>query len=88
MSVPEKPLTRKEQYLSAMAGLSTEIPEKPITREEQYLDQIVKNLDPATAGVTSFNGRTGAVTPQADDYTAEMIGASSVIFDGDTMVIS
>lgn len=28
-----------------------------------------------TAGVTSFNGRTGAVTPQTGDYTAEMVGA-------------
>ena len=29
---------------------------------------------PAT-GVTSFKGRTGAVTPQSGDYTAEMVGA-------------
>lgn len=29
----------------------------------------------ATAGVTSFNGRDGEVTPQAGDYTAEMVGA-------------
>ena len=28
-----------------------------------------------TAGVSSFNGRTGAVTPQAGDYTAAMVGA-------------
>lgn len=28
-----------------------------------------------TGGVTSFNGRTGAITPQAGDYTAEMVGA-------------
>lgn len=27
------------------------------------------------SGVASFNGRTGAVTPQAGDYTAEMVGA-------------
>ena len=26
-------------------------------------------------GVTSFNGRTGAVAPQSGDYTAEMVGA-------------
>ena len=30
---------------------------------------------PSAAGVTSFNGRDGAVTPQAGDYTAEMVGA-------------
>ena len=28
-------------------------------------------------GVTSFNGRTGAVTPQSGDYTAAMVGASA-----------
>ena len=27
------------------------------------------------SGVTSFNGRTGAVTPQSGDYTAGMVGA-------------
>ena len=31
--------------------------------------------DAPEGGVTSFNGRTGAVTPQAGDYTAEMVGA-------------
>lgn len=30
--------------------------------------------DPS-GGVESFNGRTGAVTPQTGDYTAEMVGA-------------
>lgn len=33
---------------------------------------------PAT-GVTSFKGRTGAVTPQNGDYTAEMVGAAPAI---------
>lgn len=28
-----------------------------------------------TAGVTSFNGRSGAVTPASGDYTAAMVGA-------------
>ena len=28
-------------------------------------------------GVVTFNGRTGAVTPQSGDYTAEMVGALS-----------
>ena len=31
--------------------------------------------DAPESGVTSFNGRTGAVTPQTGDYTAEMVGA-------------
>ena len=33
------------------------------------------NAVPQAAGVTSFNGRTGAVTPQSGDYTAEMVRA-------------
>lgn len=28
-----------------------------------------------TAGVSSFNGRTGAVAPEDNDYTAAMVGA-------------
>lgn len=31
--------------------------------------------DAPEGGVTSFNSRTGAITPQAGDYTAEMVGA-------------
>ena len=31
--------------------------------------------EPGENGVTSFNDRTGAVTPQAGDYTAGMVGA-------------
>ena len=31
----------------------------------------------AGGGVTSFNGRFGAVAPQAGDYTAEMVGADA-----------
>lgn len=30
-----------------------------------------------TTGVTSFNGRTGAVMPQTGDYTAAMVGAAT-----------
>ena len=33
--------------------------------------------DAPSGGVTSFNTRTGAVTPQAGDYTADMVGAVS-----------
>lgn len=33
------------------------------------------NDEPAVTGVTSFNGRDGAVVPAPGDYTAEMVGA-------------
>lgn len=36
------PITRIEQYLSAIAGNPTEVPSKPITRIEQYLAAILE----------------------------------------------
>lgn len=40
------------------------------------IDAAVKNyLDGVTSGVSSFKGRTGSVTPQTGDYTADMVGA-------------
>ena len=45
MSLPENPETRREQYLSVIAGQNTTdiLPETPYTREEQYLDYIARN---------------------------------------------
>ena len=42
---PAEPLTRVEQYLSAIAGVTSlsDIPEKPLTRIEKYLNKIVEN---------------------------------------------
>ncbi len=37
--------------------------------------EIVVTEEDGTTGVTSFNGRTGAVMPQPGDYTAEDVGA-------------
>jgi len=42
MSLPNNPQTRKEMYLSNIAGQGTPLPEAPITREEAYLDAIAK----------------------------------------------
>lgn len=38
----ETPITRQEQYLSAIAGNPGIVPEYPITREEQYLAAILE----------------------------------------------
>ena len=35
-------------------------------------------VDPASGGVESFNGRSGAVMPQAGDYTASDVGAAPI----------
>lgn len=43
MPIPNKPITRKETYLAAIAGQEVTLPAKPITREEAYLDEIAKN---------------------------------------------
>ena len=42
---PSEPLTREEQYLSAIAGVTaaTDIPPVPLTRVEKYLNKIVEN---------------------------------------------
>ena len=51
---PSEPLTREEQYLSAIAGVTaaTDIPEKPLTRVEKYLNKIVEN---GGGGTTDYN---------------------------------
>ena len=50
MALPDKPITRKEKYLSNIAGQGTTLPEKPLTREEQYLDIIAKEGGPSGEG--------------------------------------
>lgn len=44
------------------------------TNNAKYWAEIAKN-SVSPAGVNSWNGRSGAVTPQEGDYTAEMVGA-------------
>lgn len=41
---------------------------------KSYVDNAVANKD---VGVTTFNGRKGAVSPQSGDYTYSMVGAAS-----------
>lgn len=44
MAIPEYPITRREQYLDAIATNDTSVlPAEPITRTEQYLDTIARN---------------------------------------------
>lgn len=38
---------------------------------------VANEMESSVAGVTSFNSRTGAVTPQSGDYTAAMVGAAT-----------
>lgn len=41
----------------------------------------------ASGGVASFNGRTGAVVPASGDYTAEMVGASTIKYITSTITV-
>lgn len=54
MALPEKPFSRKEQYLAKIAGEDTEIPEKPFSREEMYLDAIAQGGG-GGGGTSNFN---------------------------------
>lgn len=53
-----------------------------ITGQQGQIVGFDSNGDPVAqtapdTGVVTFNGRTGAVTPQSGDYTADMVGARS-----------
>ena len=65
---PSKPLTREEQYLSAIAGVtpSTEIPPVPITRVEKYLNKIVENGG-GGGGTSDYTDLSNK--PQINGYT-------------------
>lgn len=57
-----------------ISEVRSEIPTK--TSELTNDSGFITSADiPSSAGVTSFNGRTGVVTPQSGDYTAAMVGA-------------
>lgn len=68
--VPEEPLTREEQYLSAIAGVtsSSDIPEEPLTRIEAYLDKIVEN---GGGGGSSFEPTDEQLAAMNSGITAE-----------------
>ena len=67
---PAEPLTREEQYLSAIAGVtpSSDIPEKPLTRTEKYLNKIVEN---------GGGGGGGGFTPTEEQLAAMNSGIDS-----------
>lgn len=56
MALPEKPFSRKEQYLAKIAGEDVEIPEEPFSREEMYLEAIAEGG--GGGGTSNFNQLT------------------------------
>lgn len=57
----------------AVGGTGTRTGED--TNNARYWSEQAQNA--AGGGVSSFNGRSGAVTPQIGDYTAKMVGADA-----------
>lgn len=49
--------------------------ERGVDPGDAPIDEYGNQIRAIPTGVTSFNGRGGAVKPQAGDYTAEMVGA-------------
>ena len=66
MNIPT-PVTRREQYLSAIAGEDHGVPESPITREEQYLQAILDNGGGGGGGTTNYNHLSNK--PQVEGVT-------------------
>ena len=66
-------------------GITPTITENPDNTQDDYRLDITSGDETFTTpnlmgksedgGVSSFNGRTGAVKPEQGDYTAEMVGA-------------
>lgn len=50
--------------------------ERGVDPGEAPIDEYGNKIRAIPTGVTSFKGRTGAVEPQAGDYTAEDVGAA------------
>lgn len=49
--------------------------ERGVDPGDAPIDEYGNQIRAIPTGVTSFNGRGGAVKPQAGDYTSEMVGA-------------
>ena len=69
-----QPQNRTEEFLAKIGGLVDSLPQGEFSRLERYLKYIAENC---SGGVTSFNTRTGDVTPQSGDYTSQMVGAQA-----------
>ncbi len=69
MALP-KPITRREMYLSNMAGEDTPLPEKPITREEMYLNTIAEH---GVGGASKASQLDNDLNWQTEDEVDEKI---------------
>lgn len=64
-----------DRIKAAKADAKAALIERGVDPGDATIDEYGDQIRAIPTGVTSFNGRTGAVEPQAGDYTAEMVGA-------------
>ena len=64
-----------DRIKAAKADAKAALIERGVDPGDATIDEYGNQIRAIPTGVTSFNGRTGAVTPQAGDYTADMVGA-------------
>lgn len=68
MALPDKPLSRKEEYLAVIAGQAgVQKPERPLSRTEEYLDYIAENGGGGGGGASGFETLELVINP--DDNT-------------------
>lgn len=70
MSLPEKPLTRRELYLAKAAGQDVTLPETDLTREEMYLREIANGGGGDVTKEYVDNAIANAVADIDDDISA------------------
>ena len=68
MALPSSPTTRRETYLSKIAGQDTQLPSYPTTREEQYLEAIAENGGGGGGSVEKVNN----ISPVDGNVTVHM----------------
>lgn len=97
MALPDRPLSRKEEYLAVIAGQAgVQKPDRPLSRTEEYLDYIAENGSGGGGGTSGFttlelvmnpNDGTISTTKTAREiislYTSGKCFASSLALDPD-----
>lgn len=80
--LPAKPANRKEEYLSSIAGLTSEVPPCPYSREEAYLDAINDRLEDIDQEIQDLENNPD-VTDIVDTYADLMAYDTSTLTDKD-----
>lgn len=97
MALPDRPLSRKEEYLAKIAGQQgVQKPDYPMSRTEEYLDYIAENGGGGGGGASEFTTLELVMNPDDDTisttktarevialYTSGKCFASSLALDPD-----